>query len=335
MEEHVCDGSVTVSNGCRDGADEEPAMCAQWNCTAGYWKCKDGRKCVIETSLCDKEANCNDGSDQDPAFCGELICPKDKWKCKNGLQCIQNQDVCDGKNDCIDKSEEDPSMCILWSCPYGIKCADNLQCIYKNKTCNGGDIDCHDKSDELCQDSCLKVALPRGEKSIIRRCSEDASICVPVDLYCDGVPHCPDHTDERLSGCTCEDGGLISCQRDGHAEKICLSKKWISTGTLNLSVSTCEEFLNNINTPIISTGNKSGMYISWKFSNVLDFLVSKCQDLLYDEHTSMIPMGIKRVLLAVAQRSSHYQFGPPSVWSSISLILHQFRPPISSILPSV
>ncbi len=50
-------------------------MCANWNCTVGHWKCKDGRICIPETQVCDKRRICDDNSDEDPVMCTQWDCP--------------------------------------------------------------------------------------------------------------------------------------------------------------------------------------------------------------------------------------------------------------------
>ncbi len=62
-EELVCDGDT---GHCTDGSDEDPLVCAQWNCTAGYWKCQDGSMCIDETWVCE---DFMDNSDEDQVLC--------------------------------------------------------------------------------------------------------------------------------------------------------------------------------------------------------------------------------------------------------------------------
>ncbi len=66
----MCDGHPS----CNDTSDEDPAFCAQWNCTAEYWKCKDGLQCILERDFCYLSYDCNDKSDEDPTMCDQLTC---------------------------------------------------------------------------------------------------------------------------------------------------------------------------------------------------------------------------------------------------------------------
>ena len=45
--------------------------------------------------------------------------------------------------------------------------------------------------------------------TIIRKCSEDITVCIPVEHYCDRVIDCPDGSDE--AGCSCEDWNMYKC----------------------------------------------------------------------------------------------------------------------------
>ena len=212
----VCDGL----RHCNDKSDEDPAMCAKWECgTDVPWKCQDGLKCIENGEVCDDYPDCNDRSDENPTMCnktcavrlvhGELF--EFDWKCRDGQQCIEEVKVCDGLDNCNGKSDEDPKFCAQLECGGDYtKCADNLQCVNVTSICDGY-INCKDRSDELCNHSCLQEPLPFGEKSIIRKCHEDPSICIPVERSCDGIAHCPEAGDEANAGCTCEEWGMKSC----------------------------------------------------------------------------------------------------------------------------
>ncbi len=94
-------------------------------------------------------------------------------------------------------------------CPPGHrKCVDNKQCIAESYICDG-EIGCSDGSDELCNKQCLPDYL-HSKLFIGRHCSEDQSICFPVEKFCDGVIDCPLGSDEADSDCTCHQWGLIT-----------------------------------------------------------------------------------------------------------------------------
>ncbi len=149
------------------------------------------------------------------------------------------EEVCDGKADCIDKSDENKTMCLAWQCPSNrIKCANNIQCIDKSSICDGYE-NCNDKSDELCDNPCLKKQLKN--KSIIRKCSEDNTLCIPVEQFCDRVIDCPDGSDE--AGCSCEDWSMNKCSIG--ETNLCIYKHWIlNKSMIPLCVQVYEEVIN-------------------------------------------------------------------------------------------
>ncbi len=64
----ICDGNHEDTYHCSDGSDEDPAICAQWNCTAAYWKCETDLRCIEEYHVCGGTETCSDGADEDPSI---------------------------------------------------------------------------------------------------------------------------------------------------------------------------------------------------------------------------------------------------------------------------
>ena len=220
-------------------------MCGRQECGRGYWRCKDGSRCLRNEYVCDGDIQvydtntCPDKSDENATMCAQWKCIPGYIKCKDGLQCIHDIQMCTGHGtECRDKSDEDPIVCRQYQCikrniykkprqyTQYIKCADNLQCIPEENICNGLRDriwpDCLDGSDELCEDCWDGV----GEKAIMKRCPEDPGKCIPVKQYCDGIAHCPDGGDEAQSNCTCEDWGLIPCKHRDNGQIKCFQANW-------------------------------------------------------------------------------------------------------------
>ena len=170
--------------GCSDSSDRDPAFCAQWTCTAGYWKCANGLLCVADKDVCNGFYQCNDGSDEDPVMCAQRNCLEGKEKCADGLQCIDEDKFCDAFINCRDFSD----ICVNRSCPQGLwKCKDGIKCIEEALIMNGYS-DCIDLSDEdreyLRGRNCTKG---------YSRCN-DAVQCIRSEYWCDGLTAADDFT---------------------------------------------------------------------------------------------------------------------------------------------
>ena len=89
----MCDGEVH----CFDEADENPEMCHNHTCLAGWAKCADNLQCIPVSHVgatqsrfvyCDGIVDCKDKSDEDEAVCRTKTCPNSWWRCQDGLQCV-------------------------------------------------------------------------------------------------------------------------------------------------------------------------------------------------------------------------------------------------------
>ncbi len=162
------------------------------------WKCKDGKRSIASSYVCDDLIHCGDGSDERDETCAAWNCSQNMWKCKNN-KCIKASKVCDTgmksrwHYDCRDKSDEEPKMCRQHNCSEGMwKCRDGLRCIKLSEVCDWP-TDCQDKSDKhICKDwTCLKGYW---------KC-KDHRMCISNELVCDGNADCRDDSDESVEIC--------------------------------------------------------------------------------------------------------------------------------------
>ncbi len=201
---------------CNDRSDESIELCG---CSKSEWPCQDRALCLPLQKVCDSKADCKDKSDEKALFCRSWTCAEGYVKCTdtNATCAIW----CDGKDECMDRSDE--ADCLNYKCPGGFrKCANNLQCIHEWQVCDDW-IHCKDGSDELCDSKCLGYTLK--QKTIVKRCNEDTTKCVPIEKYCDRVADCPLGSDETESGCNCLDWELHGCQLNGLG--MCIYPEWI------------------------------------------------------------------------------------------------------------
>ncbi len=239
-EMYVCDGWKS----CPNEADEDPVMCAQWNCTDWSWKCDNGLVCNHQNSLCNHGwGDCSDRSNQDPVMCAEPVeCPAGyKRVCQDG-RCRPEHLLCDGMIHCNNRVDEDPVMCARWNClPGDQKCKDGLECIHQSLVCDGNPrgqaFGCLDRSDEdptMCtQWNCPASECQDGTPCNFTKCADNLQ-CIERGAICDGRHHCHDKSDEMCDdrclkkALKLEEKDIVkNCQEDS---SVCVSVKQYCDG---------------------------------------------------------------------------------------------------------
>ena len=64
--------------------------------------------------------------------------------------------------------------------------------------------------------------------SLIRKCSEDRTVCTPVESYCNRIAECPHGSDE--ASCSCRDWDMYECSIAG--TNLCIYKHWIQNSSI-------------------------------------------------------------------------------------------------------
>ena len=187
-----------------------------------YFRCPNDVQCLEASQVCDGEIHCLNGDEECNISCDQTDC-----YCTNTLQRISIYDICDGEYDCskLDQDVSDEFDCENKQCAPGMtKCDDNMQCVKIADICDG-ETDCKSQSDEWCTSECSKyhnfsqIVL---SMKMLTVCSDDTTVCIPMDWYCNGRADCPQGSDEQ--NCDCEDLSLSVC--NDH-DQICLPEYWI------------------------------------------------------------------------------------------------------------
>lgn len=195
------------------------------NCTAGSYRCKDGKLCISHSLVCDGMKDCQDGSDETHEPSGPCVASKNKCNTTTHFQCDLNRCIelkylCDGVSQCNDQSDEAQSICgdhqshteVICS-EHSFQCEITKRCIPIMWVCDQN-YDCgpDDTSDEpeKCQMDCEEFPCSNG-------------LCLNFEYVCDGVDNCGDNSDEAQCDSDCMEGEFF-------CGTVCISNKYICDG---------------------------------------------------------------------------------------------------------
>ncbi|XP_050433383.1 low-density lipoprotein receptor-related protein 1 isoform X2 [Adelges cooleyi] len=196
----VCDGTFDCGEG--DTSDEHQFCEIHHVCENLEFTCKNGH-CISYDYVCNMEDNCGDWSDE--AMCGD--CPGQFYCAKNNT-CIPLKKKCDGIIDCegaLDELNCNESNTTKHICSNGEFLCSNSSgfCIDKRYVCDGLP-DCPDGGDEKdCKfvknctgELCNRIDNNSTNCSYPSHSCDNNTMCLPVDLLCDGKNDCLDGSDE-------------------------------------------------------------------------------------------------------------------------------------------
>ena len=203
--------------------------------------CKNSKKCIPKTWVCDGSIDCGVGDDSDETsdcskyrldrlitigfnfFCIEREhCDLNSgryFKCSDSDECLPITSKCDAHQDCADGSDERGCAC---TCPDKFSCQTTCQCLNVTRVCDGVP-DCIDQTDER------NCTCSMNEYSCL------GGACINRTQLCDGMMNCPKGDDETHPDCS----GKHRLSSDGliiHVFSVVTTTTVVTTGSSSTTV---------------------------------------------------------------------------------------------------
>ncbi|GJP30022.1 hypothetical protein CLOM_g22043 [Closterium sp. NIES-68] len=214
QEWEVCDGKNDCPLGEDEGGtatysdDEDPAMCATYECVPFYWKCTGGTVCVDRSLLCDGKNDCPvTGATDGPAGATLGTINATDAAAEGAARTTTAGSSAHGSSRTLltYAADEDPSFCRSEPCPWSkysrMKCPSTGQCLALEKWCDGVNGDCIDYSSFSYGNSSAsnRAAYSEDEDPEVCRAFDCASAfkkcpsgvqCLELSRFCDGTVDC-------------------------------------------------------------------------------------------------------------------------------------------------